>query len=146
MTLIESIWSPPVSAARRTSRAGENETARGRRRCCRSRKSAATASRGTRGVSLMYGAAGFAPGSDRRASDSPRSRRCILLCPVRHNLRLGVEGTMATYRADHVGSFLRPPALLDARRARVNGDLDEDALRRAEDAAVQLVLALQKDV
>ena len=53
---------------------------------------------------------------------------------------------MATYRADHVGSFLRPPALLDARRARVNGDLDDDALRRAEDAAVQLVLTLQKDV
>jgi 5-methyltetrahydropteroyltriglutamate--homocysteine methyltransferase len=51
---------------------------------------------------------------------------------------------MATYRADHVGSFLRPPALLDARRAHAEGGLAEADLRAAEDRAVLAVLELQR--
>jgi 5-methyltetrahydropteroyltriglutamate--homocysteine methyltransferase len=53
---------------------------------------------------------------------------------------------MATYRADQVGSFLRPPELLAARKARVAGEVDEAGLRAAEDAAILRVLALQREV
>ena len=54
--------------------------------------------------------------------------------------------TTAYYRADHVGSFLRPPALLQARAARAEGRLAPDALRTLEDQAVLDVLALQRQV
>ena len=48
----------------------------------------------------------------------------------------------ARYRADHIGSFLRPPALLDARRAA----LDPEGLRELEDSHIQRVLNMQKDI
>jgi methionine synthase II (cobalamin-independent) len=51
---------------------------------------------------------------------------------------------MATYRADHVGSFLRPPALLEARRAHAEGRIAETELRAAEDDAIVTVLDLQR--
>jgi 5-methyltetrahydropteroyltriglutamate--homocysteine methyltransferase len=51
---------------------------------------------------------------------------------------------MATYRADHVGSFLRPPALLEARRAHAEGRLGEAELRAAEDEAIVTVLDVQR--
>jgi 5-methyltetrahydropteroyltriglutamate--homocysteine methyltransferase len=51
---------------------------------------------------------------------------------------------MATYRADHVGSFLRPRALLDARRAHTDGRISESELRAAEDQAIVEVLELQR--
>jgi len=52
----------------------------------------------------------------------------------------------ATYRADHVGSFLRPPALLQARAARAEGRLAPEALSALEDRAILDVLALQRQV
>jgi 5-methyltetrahydropteroyltriglutamate--homocysteine methyltransferase len=51
---------------------------------------------------------------------------------------------MATYPADHVGSFLRPPELLEARVAQDEGRISEGALREVEDKAVQIVLGLQR--
>src|SRR5918994_1355266 len=53
---------------------------------------------------------------------------------------------MAIYRADHVGSFLRPPALLDARLAHAEGRISESDLRIAEDRAILAVLDLQRQV
>ena len=50
------------------------------------------------------------------------------------------------FRADHVGSLLRPPALLEARAAHKAGRIDDAALRAAEDAAIREVIAMQKDV
>jgi 5-methyltetrahydropteroyltriglutamate--homocysteine methyltransferase len=50
------------------------------------------------------------------------------------------------FRADHVGSLLRPPALLEAREAHKAGRIDDAALRAAEDAAIRAVIAMQKDV
>jgi 5-methyltetrahydropteroyltriglutamate--homocysteine methyltransferase len=50
---------------------------------------------------------------------------------------------MATYAADHVGSFLRPPALLDARVAQAGGRLSAEQLRAAEDQAILTILAIQ---
>jgi len=48
-------------------------------------------------------------------------------------------------RADHVGSLLRPQALLDARRDRDQGRIGEDELRAIEDEAILRVLKLQQD-
>ena len=50
------------------------------------------------------------------------------------------------YRADHVGSLLRPAALLEARAAYAEGRLELDALRQAEDRAVLEAIQLQRDV
>jgi len=48
----------------------------------------------------------------------------------------------APYRADHIGSFLRPPYLLSARKANV----DENQLREIEDREILRVLAKQKEL
>jgi 5-methyltetrahydropteroyltriglutamate--homocysteine methyltransferase len=55
-----------------------------------------------------------------------------------------MEVGMVTYRADHVGSFLRPAALLDARRAHAEGRIPDTDLRAAEDRAILEVLDLQR--
>jgi 5-methyltetrahydropteroyltriglutamate--homocysteine methyltransferase len=49
------------------------------------------------------------------------------------------------FRADHVGSLLRPPELLRAREDHAAGRIDDDALRAAEDAAIRDAVALQRD-
>ena len=50
------------------------------------------------------------------------------------------------FRADHVGSLLRPRPLLDARARHAAGEIDADALREVEDQAVAEVVGLQRDV
>ena len=50
------------------------------------------------------------------------------------------------FRADHVGSLLRPPALLEARAAHDEGRLGADELRAAEDEAIRDAVAMQEDV
>jgi 5-methyltetrahydropteroyltriglutamate--homocysteine methyltransferase len=49
------------------------------------------------------------------------------------------------FRADHVGSLLRPKPLLDARARHAAGEIDDNALRDQEDRAVAEVVALQRD-
>jgi len=49
------------------------------------------------------------------------------------------------YRADHVGSLLRPPALLEARARHKAGEMSDEALREAEDAAIRDVVRLQAE-
>jgi 5-methyltetrahydropteroyltriglutamate--homocysteine methyltransferase len=51
-----------------------------------------------------------------------------------------------TYRADHVGSLLRPARLLEAREAAARGTLDAVALRGEEDAAILDVLRRQREI
>jgi 5-methyltetrahydropteroyltriglutamate--homocysteine methyltransferase len=48
------------------------------------------------------------------------------------------------FRADHVGSLLRPPSLLAARADFAAGKIDADALRAAEDAAINAAVAMQE--
>src|SRR5947207_165851 len=48
------------------------------------------------------------------------------------------------YRADQVGSLLRPPELLAAKAQAAEGKITETQLREAEDAAVLKALDLQK--
>jgi len=51
-----------------------------------------------------------------------------------------------TFRADHVGSLLRPPKLLKARTLHQQAQLDRDALTRVEDEAILEALELQRQV
>ncbi|HYT25874.1 MAG TPA: cobalamin-independent methionine synthase II family protein [Actinomycetota bacterium] len=53
---------------------------------------------------------------------------------------------VVTARAEHVGSLLRPPSLLEARQAHAAGTLDAAAFKAAEDRAVREVIALQEQV
>ncbi len=48
------------------------------------------------------------------------------------------------FRADHVGSLLRPASLMEARDKRTRGDIDDAALRAAEDDHTRTALALQE--
>jgi 5-methyltetrahydropteroyltriglutamate--homocysteine methyltransferase len=48
------------------------------------------------------------------------------------------------YRADHVGSLLRPQAVLDAHAAQARGEISLDRLREVEDEAILMVLDLQR--
>src|SRR4051794_20611626 len=50
------------------------------------------------------------------------------------------------FRADHVGSLLRPAALLEARARHAAGEIDVDQLRAAEDAGIRKVMRMQEDV
>src|SRR3954471_23441790 len=50
------------------------------------------------------------------------------------------------FRADHVGSLLRPQSLLDARAKHAEGAIDDGALHAAEDDAIRDVVAMQRDV
>ncbi len=49
------------------------------------------------------------------------------------------------FRADHVGSLLRPKSLLEARERHAAGALGDDELRELEDAAILDVIALQRE-
>jgi 5-methyltetrahydropteroyltriglutamate--homocysteine methyltransferase len=50
------------------------------------------------------------------------------------------------FRADHVGSLLRPKTLLDARARHAAGEIDDAGLREVEDQAITDVVQMQKDV
>jgi 5-methyltetrahydropteroyltriglutamate--homocysteine methyltransferase len=54
--------------------------------------------------------------------------------------------TAPPYRADHVGSLLRPRQLLEARAARQRGEITADALCAWEDKAIRDAVKLQEDV
>jgi 5-methyltetrahydropteroyltriglutamate--homocysteine methyltransferase len=55
-----------------------------------------------------------------------------------------VIATKPFFRADHVGSLLRPPQVVAARDAAARGDIDAAALRAVEDAAIRDVVAGQE--
>ncbi|GLY80199.1 5-methyltetrahydropteroyltriglutamate--homocysteine S-methyltransferase [Actinoallomurus iriomotensis] len=50
------------------------------------------------------------------------------------------------FRADHVGSLLRPPELLRAREDAAAGRITAEELRAAEDEAIRAVVAMQEEV
>jgi 5-methyltetrahydropteroyltriglutamate--homocysteine methyltransferase len=54
--------------------------------------------------------------------------------------------TSPPFRADHVGSLLRPPELHEAREAHAAGKLDDEGLKAAEDAAIDDVVRMQEEV
>jgi 5-methyltetrahydropteroyltriglutamate--homocysteine methyltransferase len=54
--------------------------------------------------------------------------------------------TRPPFRADHVGSLLRPPRLMQARADHAAGAITAEELRAAEDDAIREAVALQRDV
>jgi 5-methyltetrahydropteroyltriglutamate--homocysteine methyltransferase len=50
------------------------------------------------------------------------------------------------FRADHVGSFLRPGYLLEARAKKTRGEITSAQLREVEDQAIEEVIRFQVDV
>ena len=50
------------------------------------------------------------------------------------------------FRADHVGSFLRPSYLLEARAKKAAGKITSEQLREVEDRAIEEVIRLQTEV
>jgi 5-methyltetrahydropteroyltriglutamate--homocysteine methyltransferase len=54
--------------------------------------------------------------------------------------------TTPPFRADHVGSLLRPPELLRAREDFAAGRITAEALRSVEDTAIASVVEMQRDV
>jgi 5-methyltetrahydropteroyltriglutamate--homocysteine methyltransferase len=52
---------------------------------------------------------------------------------------------MPPFRADHVGSFLRPARLAAARKDHAEGKISADQLKAVEDEAVREVVALQQE-
>jgi 5-methyltetrahydropteroyltriglutamate--homocysteine methyltransferase len=54
--------------------------------------------------------------------------------------------TSPPFRADHVGSFLRPKRLLDAREKKSKGEISAAELRKVEDDAITEIVKFQEDV
>ncbi|MDP3832999.1 MAG: 5-methyltetrahydropteroyltriglutamate--homocysteine S-methyltransferase, partial [Hydrogenophaga sp.] len=50
------------------------------------------------------------------------------------------------FRADHVGSFLRPAYLLEARERKAKGEITPEQLRVVEDRAITEIVKFQADV
>jgi 5-methyltetrahydropteroyltriglutamate--homocysteine methyltransferase len=56
------------------------------------------------------------------------------------------QRTTPPFRADHVGSFLRPAYLLQAREQKAKGEITAEQLRAVEDKAITEIVAFQQDV
>src|SRR5215468_2565091 len=54
--------------------------------------------------------------------------------------------TQPPFRAEHIGSLLRPPALLQARDEFATGAIDRQRLTAAENEAIRNVVKLQEEV
>lgn len=54
--------------------------------------------------------------------------------------------TLAPYRADHVGSFLRPQYLIEARQSFRDGKISAGALRIEENRAISEIVKFQEDI
>src|SRR5688572_14448791 len=70
--------------------------------------------------------------------------------PESARLIVGQQGEIVTvanpYRADHVGSLLRPPELVQARWAYDAGQMSKGEFNQLADAAIPKALAMQQEV
>ncbi|HUZ31129.1 MAG TPA: 5-methyltetrahydropteroyltriglutamate--homocysteine S-methyltransferase [Xanthobacteraceae bacterium] len=57
-----------------------------------------------------------------------------------------MQRTTPPFRADHVGSLLRPPALKEARAKRERGEITAEALRAVEDREIENAIRKQEDI
>jgi 5-methyltetrahydropteroyltriglutamate--homocysteine methyltransferase len=55
------------------------------------------------------------------------------------------QRTLSPFRADHVGSFLRPAYLLEARAQKSRGEISPEQLRAVEDRAITEIVQFQRD-
>ena len=54
--------------------------------------------------------------------------------------------TKPPFRADHVGSLLRPAALKEAREKHAAGKIDSDGLKSVEDREIERVIKKQEEI
>src|SRR5205085_6130066 len=59
---------------------------------------------------------------------------------------LGMKRTKPPFRADHVGSLLRPKSIHEARAKRGKSEITADALKKIEDSEIERVIKRQEDV
>jgi 5-methyltetrahydropteroyltriglutamate--homocysteine methyltransferase len=57
-----------------------------------------------------------------------------------------MQRTAPPFRADQVGSLLRPPALKEARRKRAGSEITADALRAVEDREIERAIKKQEEI
>ena len=57
-----------------------------------------------------------------------------------------MQRTAAPFRADQVGSLLRPPALKEARRKRAANEITANALRTVEDREIERAIKKQEEI
>jgi 5-methyltetrahydropteroyltriglutamate--homocysteine methyltransferase len=57
-----------------------------------------------------------------------------------------MQRTSPPFRADHVGSLLRPPALKDARAKRERNEITAEALRAIEDREIEKAIGKQEEI
>ena len=57
-----------------------------------------------------------------------------------------MKRTKPPFRADHVGSLLRPTALKEAREKRAKGEITLDALKAVEDREIERIIKKQEEV
>ena len=57
-----------------------------------------------------------------------------------------MPGTSPPFRADHVGSLLRPPQLLQARADHAAGRIAAEELRRIEDESILQAVRQQEEI
>src|SRR6201995_4845884 len=57
-----------------------------------------------------------------------------------------MQRTKPPFRADHVGSLLRPKSIHEARARHAKGDLSAQALKEIEDREIERVIKKQEDV
>ncbi|HEX6320464.1 MAG TPA: 5-methyltetrahydropteroyltriglutamate--homocysteine S-methyltransferase [Burkholderiales bacterium] len=53
---------------------------------------------------------------------------------------------MTAFRVEHVGSFVRPPRLLEAARARKTGSIDAEAFKAVQDESIRDIVAFQESI
>ncbi|MCI2415863.1 5-methyltetrahydropteroyltriglutamate--homocysteine S-methyltransferase [Saccharopolyspora sp. K220] len=56
------------------------------------------------------------------------------------------DRTRPPFRADHVGSLLRPPEIVAARQQRANGEISAEQLRAVEDDAIRAAVRKQEEI
>src|SRR5262245_61224598 len=59
---------------------------------------------------------------------------------------LGMKRSKPPFRADHVGSLLRPAALKEAREKRAKGEIGPEALKEVEDREIERIIRKQEEV
>src|SRR5262245_42024534 len=57
-----------------------------------------------------------------------------------------IARTTPPFRADQVGSLIRPAALIEARKAAADGKLPAEELRRIQEDAIRTVVHLQEEI
>jgi 5-methyltetrahydropteroyltriglutamate--homocysteine methyltransferase len=62
------------------------------------------------------------------------------------NVQAHVVTSKPPFRAEHIGSLLRPPELMTERARFARGEIDQSALTAAEDAAIREAISLQEQL